>query len=137
MVIDLVTQTVQSIVIEDADVVSRFAASRKRFEGWLQIEVFKRFLRRFPEFEAMPERAYGSGGLDRCDLWCREPSGKESWVELKTSVTNYEQKYGSATPRPITNQPKNRIWPVPVWLRIRHFQWDDPGSTVHRRSPDR
>src|SRR5271168_3345036 len=104
MVIDLVTQTVQSIVIEDADVVSRLAASRKRFEGWLQIEVFKRFLRRFPEFEAMPERAYGSGGLDRCDLWCREPSGKESWVELKTCVTNYEQKYGSATPRPITNQ---------------------------------
>jgi hypothetical protein len=34
-------------------------------------------------------------------------------------------------------KPKNRIWPVPVWLRIGHFQWDDPGSTAHRRSPDR
>ena len=31
--------------------------------------------------------------------------------------------------------PKNRIWPVPVWRRIGHFQWDDPGSTAYRRSP--
>ena len=33
--------------------------------------------------------------------------------------------------------PKNRIWPVPVWRRIGHFQWDDPGSIAHRRSPHR
>ena len=33
--------------------------------------------------------------------------------------------------------PKNRIWPVPVWRRIGHFQWDDPGSTAYRRSPHR
>ena len=32
-------------------------------------------------------------------------------------------------------QPKNRIWPVPVWRRIGHFQWDDPGSLAPRRSP--
>jgi hypothetical protein len=31
--------------------------------------------------------------------------------------------------------PKNRIWPVPVWRRIGHFHWDDPGSTAYRRSP--
>jgi hypothetical protein len=37
----------------------------------------------------------------------------------------------------VTVYPKNRIWPVPVWLRIGHFQWDDPGSTAHRRSPYR
>ncbi len=29
----------------------------------------------------------------------------------------------------------DRIWPVPVWRRIGHFQWDDPGSTAYRRSP--
>ena len=34
-----------------------------------------------------------------------------------------------------TFQPKNRIWPVPVWRRIGHFHWDDPGSTAYRRSP--
>ena len=33
--------------------------------------------------------------------------------------------------------PKNRIWPVPVWRRIGHFQWDDPGSSAYRRSPHR
>src|SRR5271156_6141952 len=33
--------------------------------------------------------------------------------------------------------PKNRNWPVLVWMRIGHFQWDDPGSAAHRRSPDR
>ena len=36
-----------------------------------------------------------------------------------------------------TIEPKNRIWAVPVWLRIGHFQWDDPGSIAHRRSPHR
>jgi len=34
-----------------------------------------------------------------------------------------------------SDDPKNRIWPVPVWRRIGHFQWDDPGSTAYRRSP--
>ena len=64
---------------------------------------------------------------------------------------NYRRDRGWPPPRPARGtsdterggvapkyrHPKNRIWPVPVWLRIRHFQWDDPGSTVHRRSPDR
>ena len=36
-----------------------------------------------------------------------------------------------------THQPKNRNWPVPVWRRIGHFQWDDPRFTAHRRSPRR
>src|SRR5580658_10490505 len=35
------------------------------------------------------------------------------------------------------HKPKNRSWPVPVWRRIGHFQWDDPGSTAHRGSPHR
>ena len=82
----------------------RLAASRKRSESWLQIEVFKRFIRPFPDIEIVPERAYPSGGQERCDLWCREADGSESWVELKTCVTNYEQQYGPNSPRPITNQ---------------------------------
>ena len=35
------------------------------------------------------------------------------------------------------HDPKSRNWPVPVWRRIGHFQWDDPGSTAYRRSPHR
>ena len=37
--------------------------------------------------------------------------------------------------QPAGLDPKNRNWPVPVWRRIGHFQWDDPGSTAYRRSP--
>ena len=84
--------------------ISRLAASRRRCESWLQIEVFKRFIRRFPDIEIVPERAYPSGGQERCDLWCREADGRESWVELKTCVTNYEPQYGCNSPRPITAQ---------------------------------
>ena len=40
-------------------------------------------------------------------------------------------------PSEAISHPKNRIWPVPVWRRIGHFQWDDPGSIAHRRSPHR
>ena len=29
-----------------------------------------------------------------------------------------------------TRNPKNRNWPVPVWRKIGHFQWDDPGFTA-------
>jgi hypothetical protein len=32
--------------------------SRKRCERWLQIEVFKRFIRRFPDIEMMLQWAY-------------------------------------------------------------------------------
>jgi hypothetical protein len=82
-------------------VISRLAASRKRCESWLQIEVFKRLIRRFPAIEMALEQAYPSGGQERCDLWCREADGHESWVELKTCVTNYEQKYGPKSARNI------------------------------------
>ena len=83
MLIDFVAKSIRSLLLEDADVISRLAASRRRCESWLQIEVFKRFIRRFPDIEIEPERSYASNGQDRCDLWCREANGRESWVELK------------------------------------------------------
>jgi hypothetical protein len=92
MLIDFVTESVRRIVLEEAaDVISRLAASGTQCEKWFQIEVFKQFIRRFPDNEIMLERAYPSGGSNppRCDLWCREAEGQESWVALKTCATNY------------------------------------------------
>jgi hypothetical protein len=104
MLIDFVEGSVREILSEDADVISRLAATRKRCEGWLQIEVLKRFIRQFPDGEITVERAYPSGDNQRCDLWCREADGGESWVELKTIATNYERQYAPTSARPITNQ---------------------------------
>jgi hypothetical protein len=92
MLIDFVTESIRHIVSEEAaDVISRLAASGTQCEKWFQIEVFKRFIRRFPDNKIMLERAYPSGGSNppRCDLWCLEADGHESWVALKTYATNY------------------------------------------------
>ena len=78
-------------------------------------------------------------------------AGDASVFELFTDeVQIYFPKFGIATGKAafgelaagllgslksIAHYPKNRIWPVPVWRRIGHFQWDDPGSTAYRRSP--
>jgi hypothetical protein len=102
MLIDFVTDSVRHIVLEeDADVISRLTRSRTQCEKWLQIELFKRFIRRFPDNKIVPERPYPWGGSNRrgCDLWCRESDGGESWVELKTCATNY-----GSSGRPITQQ---------------------------------
>jgi hypothetical protein len=103
MFIDFVTGSLRSILSEEAVVISQHAASRRRCERWLQNEVLKRLTRSLG-FEIESEHAFPSGSRERCDLWCRESDRRESWVELKTCVTNYEQKYGPKSPRPITNQ---------------------------------
>jgi hypothetical protein len=104
MLIDFVISSVQEILTEDRDVISRLVASRKRYESWLQVEIFKRFIRRFPNVDIMLERAHPFGDKARCDLWCREEDGRESWIEIKTCVTNYGQQYGPNSARPITMQ---------------------------------
>jgi hypothetical protein len=104
MLINFVEDSVKNILAKDADVISRLAATRKRYESWLQIEVFKRFIREFPNTEIVVERAYPSDNNQRCDLWCLEADGGESWVELKTCATNYEPQYAPTSARPITNQ---------------------------------
>ncbi len=104
MLIDFVEGSVRDILSEDADVISRLATTRKRCEGWLQIEVLKRFIRQSPNGEITVEIAYPSGDNQRCDLWCREADGGQSWVELKTIATNYERQYALTSARPITNQ---------------------------------
>ena len=104
MLIDHVTQHANALLHEDEDLVSRLVAGRKRFENWLQLEIFKRLIRGNGELEIDLEKPYPNL-QERCDLWCREDAQRESWVELKICVTNYAQNFtGPSSPRPITNQ---------------------------------
>jgi hypothetical protein len=65
MLIDFVTDSVRHIVLEeDADVISRLARSRTQCEKWLQIDLFKRFIRRFPDNKIVPERPLPLGWLE-------------------------------------------------------------------------
>jgi hypothetical protein len=57
------------------------------------------------------------------------------WAPVNKRVVQAEPRTRCAASRQTSFYPKNRIWPVPVWRRIGHFQWDDPGSTAYRRSP--
>src|SRR6185437_6169806 len=101
MLIDLVSDAALELLEADVNLMSRLAAIRKRCEGWLQVEIFKRLLARY---EVELERSYPSGG-GRCDFWCREPDGQQSWVELKLCATNYAQCYTTrSSTRPITQQ---------------------------------
>ena len=104
MLIDLVVGYARDLLEKNADLVSRLVAARKRFENWLQIELYKGLIRGSPKIQVELERTYPST-QERCDIWAREPDGRESWVELKVCVTNYAQGYtGPSSPRPITNQ---------------------------------
>ncbi|HKW52209.1 MAG TPA: hypothetical protein VJO12_00845 [Stellaceae bacterium] len=101
MLIDLVTNAALALLEAEVNLMSRLAASRKRCEGWLQVELYKRLL---TECEVELERPY-LDGTGRCDFWCREQDDRQSWVELKVCATNYAQYYTSrSSPRPITQQ---------------------------------
>jgi hypothetical protein len=109
--INFVQDAIRDILIGDVDVVSRLVASRKGFESWLQVETYKRLIRRFPNASISLEQGYPSlletpsfPNRNRCDLWWEETDSRQSWIEFKTCVTNYEQKFGSKSARPITNQ---------------------------------
>ncbi|SRR5258708_6480948 len=102
MLIDLVISSAHSVLKEEKHFVSHIVAGRKRFENWLQLEIYKRLMRNNPEIEM--ERPYFAA-RERCDFWCRETDELENWVELKLCVTNYEQDYtGQFSNRPITNE---------------------------------
>lgn len=94
---------IEEILKRDGDILSAIFASRKRIEGWLQLEIYKILRRRYESTAIFLEYTYPDS-TKRCDFWAKEADGSESWLELKCCVTNYVQKYGSASARPITNQ---------------------------------
>jgi hypothetical protein len=104
MLIEEVVESARGLLGENAILLSELVASRKRFENWMQIEIYRRLIRHISGEYIELERPY-PGIAERCDMWRREADGSESWVELKLCVTNYVSKYlPPSYARPITNQ---------------------------------
>jgi hypothetical protein len=102
MLIDDVVAQSQVVLNANHDLITRLAAERKRFEDWLHLEIFKALMNQ--EVELRIEATYPDS-KERCDFWCLEQSGVESWVELKLCVTNYANDFAEAvSSRPITDQ---------------------------------
>ncbi|MGH7014760.1 MAG: hypothetical protein ACREEL_11515 [Stellaceae bacterium] len=104
MLIEHIVDSAKNLLGEDSTLLSQLVAARKRSENWMQIEIYKRLIRNFPKLQIELERLYPEI-RERCDLWCLEADGSESWVEMKVCVTNYAAYYTThSSPRPITNQ---------------------------------
>lgn len=99
---DLVSTEAERILGQDRDLIARLVSERKRFEKWLQLEILKALMPRYPRIQIeKPLR----DGKERCDFWTDESDRKESWLELKFCVTNYCSEFTSnLSARPITNQ---------------------------------
>ena len=102
MLIDELADQAQRTLHANHDLVARLVAERKRFENWLQLEIFNALMQRISDLKI--EAPYPNG-KERCDFWCPEINGAESWVELKLCVTNYSRDVTEdVSGRPITNQ---------------------------------
>lgn len=97
-----IAQTAQDVILDHLPLIARLASERKKFEDWLQLQVFDRLMTDLPTIQI--ERAI-PGTKERCDFWVGAPDGPGQWVELKLCVTNYCSKFtGSLSARPITTQ---------------------------------
>lgn len=102
MLVAAVEDEANRVLIANHALIARLAAERKRFEDWLQLEIFKVLMLQRTTLEI--EKSYPNS-KERCDFWCSEPNEPESWVELKLCVTNYCNDFtGAVSSRPITNQ---------------------------------
>jgi hypothetical protein len=102
MVFDDVVHETRQILEANRDVVSEWAAKRRRFEPWLQLEVFTALKAKRTDFKR--EEPY-AGRKGWCDFRALEHDGSESWVELKLIATNYSHCFTEpVASRPITNQ---------------------------------
>jgi hypothetical protein len=92
----------------------------------------------YREVLALRRAIYGKGDATRADLEILIARGRQGGAdpEFCNLIAEVATDVLVRQVDP-AGYPKNRIWPVPVWRRIGHFQWDDPGSIAHRRSPHR
>ncbi len=102
MLTDLVFSKTEYILNNNRYLIAHLISERKRFEGWLQIEILNHLLSEGSLIKI--EKPYPEGNT-RCDFWKDEGAEVESWVELKLCVTNYCSNFTTnLSPRPITNQ---------------------------------
>jgi hypothetical protein len=99
MLIEEITVAGRSVLEENRSLIERLALTRKHFENWFLLEVFRRLCQTTRTVELDIQKRFPTAPTaQRCDLWAREQSGRESWVELKVCGTNY----GAASPRAVT-----------------------------------
>ena len=99
MLVDELSAAIRSIIqIENAQF-SEFVANRLSAESWLQLRVLDHL-----GASVQREYPYPTNPLGRrhVDFWKRETDGTESWIELKTCITNYDRKFGTVKGKPIT-----------------------------------
>ena len=102
MLIAAVKHVTEVSLTTNVALISRIAAERKKFEGWLQLEILRLLMHEFPRLEI--EKNF-PGTQERCDFWIQELDGTQSWIEIKLCVTNYCSQFCKTTSaRPITTQ---------------------------------
>jgi hypothetical protein len=97
--IDEVTATGRLVIEENRPLIERLALTRKHFENWFLLEIYRRLLSSQSVEQLEVQKAFPTAPTpQRCDLWAQERTGPEWWVELKVCATNY----GSTSPKAIT-----------------------------------
>ena len=88
---------------DNQEFVTDFVVGRKRFEAWLQENLFDQLSKEASIDDVERERYY-KDSQERCDIWYSR-AGKETWLELKCCVTNYLHRFTeSSTTQNITNE---------------------------------
>ena len=97
--IDEIAATGKVVIEENRLLIERLALTRKHFENWFLLEVYRRLLSSQSVEQLEVQRPFPTAPTpQRCDLWAQDRAGTEWWVELKVCATNY----GSTSPRAIT-----------------------------------
>lgn len=118
MFINAITAEAQLVLNKNQMLIANLVSGRRRFENWLQLEIYKGILKSQINTGVEIEKSYPKS-QERCDFWSNENGSRESWVELKLYVTNYSQEYtSSSSTRPITNQVSEIIRDVDKLQRI-------------------
>ena len=100
---DVVTQAVIDLLNDNRELVTDSVVKRKRFESWLQENLFDQLSGEVSIDHVERERFYADS-QERCDIWYSK-AGKETWLELKCCVTNYLHRFTqSSTTQNITNE---------------------------------
>lgn len=100
---EIVSAAVDSIE-SNWGIITRLIAARKRFEKWLQVEIFRKLIDENGDWNVKLEYPY-PGMRERCDFWITTGDSREMWTEIKFCVTNYCGHFcTSESTRSITDQ---------------------------------
>ena len=93
MLSDKVIDALQSIIDGERETFIELVAERFRNEVPLQEKLLEALKPVVPGL--VREKSYAQSGA-KCDFWCPNDDGSESWVELKLCPTNYCKAFGDS-----------------------------------------